>query len=519
MIDVLVAGAGPNGLMTACELALAGVRVVVLDPADGPDPAPRANGLTGQVVALLHRRGLYERLGGTAGAPRPAPHYMFAAFPLDLTELGADNPVHVLPVPQREIVRTLAARAAELGVEIRWGHGLTGFTQADDHVTVQVDGAEEMSARWLVGADGGHSPTRKAAGIEFVGVTTDRSVSRVANAALPAEWIDPARQVVEVPGYGPVPMTRHHRTEHGLFIYAALPGRPPLVATTEWDRPVDDVPMTIDELAASASRVLGTTVPLTVPEVDGPRMLRRTVGGNTRIAERFRAGRVLLVGDAAHVHSAIGGSGLNLGLQDAVNLAWKLAGTVQGWAPDGLLDSYEAERRPVGDRVLTQTLAQQALVGPGPEVTALRAVFGELLQDRGTRARIAGLISGADVRYGAEINHSDAAHPLVGRWAPDLVVETVAGPRPIAELQRDARPLLLDLTGGAVAASATHWPARITAVAGTPDRPYPATALLVRPDGYVAWASSAAAPGPDELDGLQAAAAAWLGTAAPALAR
>ena len=510
MIDVLIAGAGPNGLMTACELALAGVQVVVLDPADGPDPAPRANGLTGQVVELMHRRGLYERLSGTAGAPRPAPQYMFAAFPLDLTELGADNPVHGLPVPQREIVRTLAARAAELGVEIRWGHGLTGFTQSADHVVVQVNGAEDLLTRWLVGADGGHSPTRKAAGIEFVGVTTDRSVNRTANAAIPAEWVDPARQVIDVPGHGPVPVFRHHRTERGLFVYAPFPGRAPLVSTTEWDRPADDVPMTIGELAASASRVLGTAVPLIEVEVEGPRLLRRTVGGNTRIAERFRAGRVLLVGDAAHVHSAIGAAGLNLGLQDAVNLAWKLAGTVHGWAPDGLLDSYEAERRPVGDRVLTQTLAQQALIGPGPEVTALRAVFGELLQDRDTVARIAELISGADVRYG------DATHPLVGRWAPDLVVETVAGPRPMAELQRDARPLLLDLTGGAVAATATDWPARIATVTGTPDRPYPATALLVRPDGYVAWASSATAPDPD---GLHAAAAAWFGISAPALAR
>jgi hypothetical protein len=271
--------------------------------------------------------------------------------------------------------------------------------------------------------------------------------------------------------------------------------------------------MTIDELAASASRVLGTAVPLTVPEVDGPALLRRNVGGNTRIAERFRAGRVLLVGDAAHVHSAIGGSGLNLGLQDAVNLAWKLAGTVHGWAPDGLLDSYEAERRPVGDRVLTQTLAQQALIGPGPEVTALRVVFGELLQERGTIARIAGLISGADIRYGA------AAHPLVGRWAPDVVVGTAAGAQPLAELQRDARPLLLDLTDRAVLATAVQWPARIAAVTGTPDRSYPATALLVRPDGYVAWATSATAPGPDELDGLRSAAAAWFGTAAPVLAR
>ena len=510
MIDVLIAGAGPNGLMTACELALAGVQVVVLDPADGPDPEPRANGLTGQVVELLHRRDLYEQLSGVAGPPQPAPHYMFAAFPLDLTDLGAANPVHVLPVPQREIVRTLAARAAELGVEIRWGHGLTGFTQTADHVTVQVGGGAELSARWLVGADGGHSPTRKAAGIEFVGVTTDRSVSRAAHAALPAEWVDPERQVVDVPGHGPVPLFRHHRTEHGLFVYAPFPGRAPLVSTVEWDRPADDAPMTIEELAASASRVLGVPVPLTEPDVEGPRLLRRTVGGNTRIAERFRAGRMLLVGDAAHVHSAIGGAGLNLGLQDAVNLAWKLAGTVHGWAPDWLLDSYAAERRPVGDRVLTQTLAQLALIAPGPEVTALRAVFGELLQDRATVARIAGLISGADVRYG------DDAHPLVGRWAPDLVVETVAGPRPIAELLRDARPLLLDLSGGDVAAAAADWPARIAVVSGTPDRVYPATALLVRPDGYVAWASSASAPGFDEL---QDAAATWFGVAAPAVAR
>jgi hypothetical protein len=288
------------------------------------------------------------------------------------------------------------------------------------------------------------------------------------------------------------------------------------VSTGEWDDPAEDVEMTFEELQASADRVLGVHVPLTPPDGDGPRLLRRLVGGNSRLADRYREGRVLLVGDAAHVHSAMGGPGLNLGLQDAINLGWKLAAEVQGTAPDGLLDTYESERRPVGERVVMQTQAQTALIAPGNEVTALRELFGELLTESRNVQRIADLITGADIRY------FEGPHPLVGRWAPDLTVEgpasestasltgssslaSAAAPARVrlAELMRAGRPLLLDLTpAGSFAASGV--PDQIDVVTGRSDRQI---ALLIRPDGYVAWAAEQ--DGVAEQDGLRDALAFW----------
>ena len=265
--------------------------------------------------------------------------------------------------------------------------------------------------------------------------------------------------------------------------------------------------MTFDEFQASVERVLGVELPLTSPEGEGPHLLRRVVGGNSRLADRFRDGRVLLVGDAAHVHSAIGGPGLNLGLQDTINLGWKLAAEVQGWAPDGLLDTYESERRPVGQRVVMQTQAQSALIAPGSEVTALRELFGELLTKAQNVQHIADLMSGGDVRY------HDGPHPMVGRWAPDLVLTEVGGREAgleirLAELTRSARPLLLDLTEDAVFAGEVVGE-RIEVVTGRSRTPI---ALLLRPDGYVAWAAEA--DGSDERGALRDALARWFGVQA-----
>jgi hypothetical protein len=217
-------------------------------------------------------------------------------------------------------------------------------------------------------------------------------------------------------------------------------------------------------------------------------LLRRLSGGQTRLAERYRAGRVFLVGDAAHVHSAIGGPGLNLGLQDAVNLAWKLAATVHGWAPAGLLDTYEAERRPAGERVTMHTQAQHVLIGPGAEVTAMRTLFGELLQEPAVVRRIADLIAGADIRYG-----SSPSSPLTGGFVPDL-----------GELTHSGRPLLVDNTG-TLAEVAAPWRDRVDVVTAPVAG---ATAMLVRPDCYVAWASSSSRP---DQESLQAALTAWFG--------
>ncbi|WP_061300056.1 FAD-dependent monooxygenase [Herbidospora cretacea] len=513
--DVVIAGAGPNGLMLACELSLAGVRPLVIERLPGRTEENRANGLVGQVVRMLDRRDLYERLSGSAGPPRPGPSFVFGAMPLDLRALD-DNPLYGLPVPQRRIEQVLEERAAELGVEIRRGHELTGLSQDEQEVTAEVTGPAgpyRLRARYLVGADGGRSLTRKLTGIGFPGVTTDETVSRTAHVSLPPAIIDAATGGLDVPGYGIIPPFMHHRTERGLFVFAPFAAGSPLVSTTEWDPGhVGDRPFTVAELRESARRVLGADLPLGPPEGEGPHLLRRLTGRNTRLADRFRERRVLLVGDAAHVHAAIGGPGLNLGLQDAINLGWKLAAEIHGWAPPGLLDSYETERRPAARRVVMHTQAQTALIKPGAEVTALRELFTELLADRRNVQRIADMMAGADVHYDMG---GDDPHPLVGRWAPDLLLDTPSGQVPLARLTAAARPLLLDLTEDAGAAKeAAAWHDRVdTLTTSCPDPNPPATALLLRPDGYVAWASAAARPDSRERGALRAALTRWFGPA------
>jgi 2-polyprenyl-6-methoxyphenol hydroxylase-like FAD-dependent oxidoreductase len=502
MQDVIIAGAGPNGLMLACELALAGVRPVVLERLPEPTTENRANGLVGQVVRLLDRRGLHERLNGPIRPPVPA--FVFGAMRLDLT-LAERNPLDILGVPQRRVEAMLNERAAELGVEIRRGHALTGLTQDAEAVTLDVAGPEgdyRLTARYLVGADGGRSVTRKLAGIGFPGVTEDRTLSHTANATVPAEFADAASGGLRVPGHGVIPPFFHYRTETGLFVYAPFPTGT-LVTTMEWtDEPEtgDEPPMTLDEQRASIRRVLGFDLPLGPPEGDGPHLLRRLRGLNTRLANRFRDGRVLLVGDAAHVHSAIGAPGLNLGLQDAVGLGWKLAAELHGRAPAGLLDTYESERRPVAERVVMHTQAQSALIAPGGDVTALRELFGELLRLPSTVQHIADLMTGADIRYPAATDH-----PLDGRWAPDLVLAD--GTR-LAELTRTARPLLLDATAS-LGAELRGWTDRVDAVSAGFEGE--ATALLIRPDGYVAWSSSSAEPDDTERKALRVALERWFG--------
>jgi hypothetical protein len=241
---------------------------------------------------------------------------------------------------------------------------------------------------------------------------------------------------------------------------------------------------------------------------DAPLDLRRFSGINSRIASRYQVGRVILVGDAAHVHSPIGGPGLNLGLQDAVNLGWKLAAVLSGRVEPALLATYETERRPAAERVITQSRAQLALFRPGPEVTALRELFSELVTDPAIVRRLSDLLSGAENRYtmGAD------EHPLVGRWVPDFAVAGASGTRRVAELARDGRPLLVDLTDrGEVAAALGDKEDRLTVAVGWSVDEVPATGVLVRPDGYVAWASSRAQPGPDEMRELSSVLAHWFG--------
>jgi 2-polyprenyl-6-methoxyphenol hydroxylase-like FAD-dependent oxidoreductase len=525
VIDVAIAGGGPNGLMLAAELGLAGIRPVVLDPMPGPNPQPRANGIVGQGVRILDHRGLYSTLAGTEGPPQRAPRAMFAAFPLDLS-LVPNPQMFMLPIQQPKLVQALAERAVQYQADIRWGHGLTGFDQDADGVTVHVsgpDGDYELRAKYLVGADGGTSTTRKLAGIDFPGMTSHDAVARMGFDVLPpAEWVDPVSGALDVPGFGRIPPLGFHRAERGVFACGAL-GRRAAVIVFELDptarehpadRNGDEPPMSLAELEASLERVIGVEVPLRPASPDMPLDLRRFRGINSRIASQYRLGRLILVGDAAHVHSPMGGPGLNLGLQDAVNLGWKLAAVLNGQVDPALLATYEAERRPAAERVIMHTRAQLALVRPGPEVTALRELFSELVTEPAVVRRLVDLVSGAENRF---VGALDApAHPLAGHWVPDFAVANGDGTRRIAELARDGRPLLVDLTeGGLVAAALADVADRLTVAVGRPVGDVAATAVLVRPDGYVAWATSeSGSDGAPDTAELRDVLVRWFGIAA-----
>lgn len=500
--DVIVSGAGPNGLMVASELALAGVRPVVLDALVEPSAEPKANGLVGQVIRLLDMRGLYHELGGPPGPPQPIPAWAFSGIPIPLAGL-TDNPMYSLLISQPQLVRRLQKWVADLGVGIRWGHELIGLAQHGGGVTVTVagpNGTYELAARYLIGADGGRSLIRKTLGIDFPGTTTAMT-SRIAHVSLPDD-LRSDDGGLDVPGLGGIP-PGHNRLERGGLIFAELEAGRPIIATLEFggDSAPDDSPLTLQELRDSLRRVLGVDLPIEAPRGNGPHALRRIDGQNTRQAERYRDGNVFLVGDAAHVHSAMGGPGLNLGLQDAVNLGWKLAAAVNGWAPAELLDTYHGERHPAGQRVMIQSMSQTALMAPGPEVAALRLLLGELLQNPATATQLAHLLAGSDARYDVGDDH-----PMSGRLAPDLMLDT--GQR-VAELMRTPRPVLLDLAGGVFADSARDWAQRVdAATASSPDAA--AAAILIRPDGYVAWAAD---DDPGDVDRLRGALTRWFGAA------
>jgi 2-polyprenyl-6-methoxyphenol hydroxylase-like FAD-dependent oxidoreductase len=514
---VVIAGGGPAGLMLAAELMLGGTEPVVLERLTEISEIPKGNGLVGQIVPVLDYRGLLDPIRAEATFAGPIPAFSFGPLRLDFSGLGAmgGSPLHIAAIPQRRLERLLGERLAELGGSIRRGHELTALVPDEDGVTLEVrgpDGGYSLRAGYLVGCEGAHSLVRKQAGIGFPGITSSE-ISRIGRVFLPTAVIAPGGAAVEVPGAGRLTFPGVVRTPRGAYSMMPLAildrSAPPglfIVFTSEEDptaTAAGDGPMTLDELRASFRRVLGADLEMTEPQ-----WLTRTVG-NSRQAERYRADRVLLAGDAAHVFGA--GGSLNVGLLDAVNLGWKLAAQVEGRAPDGLLDSYNAERYLAGQRALLQTRAQKALGAADEGTAAIRELFGELLRYPEALRHLGEAIQGSDVRYpmpgaGARL------HRLAGYLAPDLRVEVSDGrPTRVAELLRPARGVLLDLTpDAAVTGYAAGWADRITVLAARAlSTPAVADALLIRPDGYVAWAAGPGAPEP--AHGLEEALRTWFG--------
>jgi 2-polyprenyl-6-methoxyphenol hydroxylase-like FAD-dependent oxidoreductase len=523
--DVVIVGAGPTGLMLAIELCLAGVRPVVLERLTAISPIPKGNGLVGHIVLALDHRGLLDRLRSGATYAGPVPRFSFGPLRLEFAGLGA-SPLHVLAIPQRRLEQCLADRLRELGGEIRRGHELTGLAEDADRVALTVHGPAghyELRACYAVGCDGAHSAVRKLAGIGFPGVTSEE-VTRIGRVTLPTAMIIPGTGEVEVPGAGRLRPAEQVRTTGGTYSLAPLatldaaaaPGAY-IVSTREpaADVSLDD-PMTLSELSASVRRVTGADLPMAQPQ-----WLTRTVG-NSRQADRYLTGRILLAGDAAHLFGA--GGSLNVGLLDAMNLGWKLAAQVRGTAPGGLLASYHTERHAAGRRHLMQTRVQKALSADGFEGEALRDLFGELLAFPEVVRHLGELIEGSGVRYdmgaaadrapGREMGADHAPrHPLTGSFVPDIRVAVAGRTTRVAELMRAGGFLLLDLTaGGRVGATAADWSDHVPVVYAVPvSKPAPADAVLIRPDGHVAWASGPSAP--DPAAGLAAALTAWCGDA------
>jgi 2-polyprenyl-6-methoxyphenol hydroxylase-like FAD-dependent oxidoreductase len=503
--EVVVVGAGPTGLMLASELSLMGVTVTELERLPEPTGLSKALGLWPRSQDTLDLRGLLERFDG-----RPVPAVNFAAFTVEMPRLESSHP-HGLAIPQARIEELLEGRARELGAEIRRGHELSGLHQEEATVVIDVQGpdrAYQMRAGYLVGCDGAHSVVRHAAGIGFPG--TGPTVSAVLGDVRLPQSMEGAFSSGSS-GFGL--RAGITRTETGIF--AAVPLEPGIVRLTaiEWGRPAVDhnVPVTLGELQDAIRRVLGEELPMS-----DPRWLSR-YNDSARQAERYRNGRVLLAGDAAHVHFPFGGQGLNMGLQDAANLGWKLAATVHGWAPPGLLDTYHAERHPVGERVLMNTRAQVTLSVPGEQVTALRELFSQLLAQEQVRRYIVEMITAVDIRY--DMGNGDSERqPLVGRWAPDLPLVTADGRIRVAQLMHSGKGMLLDLAGRtAVRNVAVHWADRVDVVTArcADGHPPAADMLLIRPDGYVAWVTASEEPDGEAQSGLRRALVTWFGVARP----
>lgn len=471
---VVIAGGGPTGLMLAGELALAGVDVAIVERRASQDLAgSRAGGLHARTIEVLDQRGIADRFLSEGQVAQVAG---FAWITLDISDFPTRHN-YGLGLWQNHIERILAGWVGELAVPIYRGREVTGFAQDDTGVDVQLSDGQVLRAKYLVGCDGGRSRIRKAAGIEFPGwdPTTSSLIAEVEMAEEPELGI--RRDALGVHGFSRV----EYEVRDGKVVFKDK--GPIRVMVTERHPGATPEP-TLRDLSEALVAVYGTDY-----GIHSPTWISRFTD-MARQAASYRQGRVLLAGDAAHVHYPAGGQGLNTGVQDAVNLGWKLAQVVNGTSPESLLDTYHAERHPVAARVLRNTMAQVALLRTDDRTEALRGTMAELLSMDEPRRRLAGEMSGLGIRYDL-----GEGHPLLGRRMPDLDVVTADGPLRVFTLLHDARPVLLDL-GEPGGIDITPWADRVRSIDATYGGAWELpvigevtapTAVLIRPDGYVAW--------------------------------
>ncbi|MFC9324369.1 rifampin monooxygenase [Kitasatospora sp. NPDC057015] len=458
MIDVIVAGGGPTGLMLAAELRLHGVHVVVLERLAEPTLQSRGQGLHARSVELMDQRGVLDRflavsekfqVGGLfGGVMKPWPDRLDTAHPYGLA------------VPQPVTERLLNERALELGAEIRRGCELVGLSQSDDGdgagVTVELADGTQLRSRYLVGCDGGRSTVRRQLGVGFPG-----EPARV-------ETLLGEMEMGEDPATVAAVFAEVQKTQMRFGAVPQPDGTYRVIVPADGVAEDRETPPTLEDFKKQLRAFAGTDL-----GVHSPRWLSR-FGDATRQAERYRVGRVLLAGDAAHIHPPTGGQGLNMGVQDAFNLGWKLAAEVAGRAPEGLLDSYQAERHPVGARTLDNTRAQMTLLGSDPGATALRALFSKLMDFEEVNRYVTGMITAIDVRY-----DFGEGHELLGRRMRDIGLKQGR----LYERMHGGRGLLLDQTGRL---SVAGWADRVDHVVDVSEE-LDAPAVLLRPDGHVAW--------------------------------
>ncbi|MFE5602975.1 FAD-dependent monooxygenase [Streptomyces coelicoflavus] len=476
-VDVVVAGGGPVGMVVAAELAGYGVSTLVVEARASVSRRPKATTLHARTVQSLVRRG---HLGGLVSPSRPgtvpaSSPFHFAGIPGLAISVPAMEPEPVLKCSQEELERHFEQRARSAGARILRGHRVTGVRQERGgvHITAEGPGGPvSCAAQYLVGADGARSTVRERSG--FASQSFPATVSAMAGDVSLGE------KGVLGPGW--------HRTPRGWIVAKDVPGGRTRLRTLDCAGPHGDrnLTLTLEELREEVSRIAGRDVPMAAPQ-----WLSR-FSDFSRLARSYRSGRVLLAGDAAHVHFPIGGQGLSTGLLDAVNLGWKLAFTVRGEAGEDLLDSYDQERRPAAQRVIDNTRAQVALMRPDPGLDPLRALFGELLAGSGESGVLSSMISAQDTVLPV---HTPRSAPWEGRFLPNVGLTTVHGRTDAIGLLREGRPMLLLLGeqhGRDYESRARGWAGVLRVVRAEPTPDIPCDALLVRPDGYIAWAAGGA---------------------------